>query len=359
MSARYKTMCFLIFSAALWSGCIGDPGGIVYLGGADVEEGDGSEVERDVVEPDEDPNVDSDERYEGLSDREYFYHNMVDVYCEASWECFDSSSHLRSGRRTPTRFSSVEECKEVGRERVELFDFDDLTVSIAEGRVELDRRRGAECREQLKETLCHGNLAHGYPVACVEMLGGQVEEDGRCVHDLDCHEGFWCDGEAVESACYGLCKEQLTDCGCEEEERCSVSGECIPQDPECRTNRDCEGQKVCAEGQCEDRFSYKSAGDQCDDHARMGCLPNLTCRADLGAGDLFVRCRRLRKRDEICVKSSDCIVGYYCATRVEGLVEMSRCQPLLRSGEACNYDGECETNDCDGECRPRGFCEVE
>lgn len=304
--------------------------------------------------------------------------------CDAGWECPDSNREVTDElvHGEVGQFDSQQECAAHRAAEAVGDRSRDYRAAFEEGRVEVDRSRIEDCRDELRQRWCDNE-----PVDRIDITAcmGEVELFSATQQDGDhCNLDFECDGDDTVchsppyGDCYGTCAPRDTDpddlsdgqipCrddGCDEEteycryelvgeqekpkgcepvfeegEECWLSGGASPSEP----GGQCEGDLVCYDGECAESRqqgescsrSHACEGDmfchegECQQPGQEGaeCTQDHHCEGDLlcpGIGEN--ECTPPGEEGDDCERTGDCLDDLTCRDDV--------CQPRQGEGEEC------------------------
>ena len=262
--------------------------------------------------------------------------------------------------------------------------------AVESGALEYDSEEMAGCLDSLADLRCAVNVTRLGDL-CADALRGAAAIGSPCTSHFECSGDAFCDYGSEELSCPGVCQPRSGEgeaCSADDEVcavgllcvagNCSAPAEtgevCSSQGPLCVLDHECvpkgDGENWCRpvgtvysgvqDDSCSPDTTLCMTDLVCDRDA-LTCVPASASGAACTPGSLPEPC----PADEFCDPESDtctarlavgqpcdpalakqCAVGDYCIDDV--------CVTLGLSGDACETDGECLSNNCN---LVRGACE--
>ena len=321
---------------------------------------------------------------------------LTEAFCDAIFDCFETS--ITAAELTPFfgRYSSVEECQQ----NIDVGSFSDeyIEQAIEAGRLFIHRNRADSCRTAIYNGFCNDTLGDELPEACSNFVEGRVAEGGACIDEFECEGALNCDYTESESQgiCYGFCAPYValgSTCGdevCTADQYCDFDfdedtfefvdfcAERVDEGEECQWSEQCVEGLICSdlreicipierarsgesctflETICEPGtwcfpgedpdFMADEVEGTCVAIGTQGepCLMDLNCRFDLVCedvdGEVYGSCEIFEPRaiGETCESSDECASGV-CDWNID------ECVAPKALGESCDFASQCESDSC-------------
>lgn len=317
------------------------------------------------------------------TDSEVVEQALTNAFCEALFECYDSSPLSANLAAQYGRYGTVENCK-ANATIIEFVDDPEFQAALEGGRLVVDRTKASACGNDYKAAICAGEIVNSAPASCLEFLKGQTGEGDFCVNEFECAGGLECSYSfEEESACYGTCvpaEESENTCG---EEVCTDGQFCDYEvneetfdfvefcSPTVGEDEECEWDEQCGEGlRCspirEICVPLEGAleGESCI-FAETICEPGTRCylgdEPDLMGemGEMLEgTCIELGDEGDNCVAEFDCKIDLTCIRGDEEEAIFGTCGVIepQDNGTSCSLDEQCESGYCNWEeevCAPQ------